>query len=165
MTVKKLYIMNCFAPCYEKTRGYEQIFGQQGRMVGIRIYRSIFQLRYQLNKYLYVWCMCDIFQSRKQLYNCKCPSVRPSVSQSVTKTPQPLRIKPICHFAYLLISWSDSYQPSCFWPLYLSAIWPAFATSKPFWLVFYSLMPPHWNLCEQRHNWQDKENWKENPQN
>ena len=23
-----------------------------------------------------------------------------------------------------------------YWPLYLQAIWPAFATSKPFWLVF-----------------------------
>ena len=24
---------------------------------------------------------------------------------------------------------------------------------------FYSIMPPHWNLCEQRQdNWQDKEN-------
>ena len=31
-------------------------------------------------------------------------SVRQSVRQSVTKTPQPLRIKPICHYAYLLIS-------------------------------------------------------------
>ena len=33
-------------------------------------------------------------------------------------------------------------------------------------ILFYSLMPPHWNLCEQRQdNWQDKKNWKENPQN
>ena len=25
---------------------------------------------------------------------------------------------------------------------------------------------PHWNLCGQRQdNWQDKENWKENPEN
>ena len=89
MTVKKLYIMNCFAPCYEKTRGYEQIFGQQGRMVGIRIYRSIFQLRYQLNKYLYVWCMGDIFQSRKRLYNHKCLFVRPFVRSSVRLKAKP----------------------------------------------------------------------------
>ena len=27
-----------------------------------------------------------------------------SISQSVTKTPQPLRIKSFCHYAYLLIS-------------------------------------------------------------
>ena len=31
-------------------------------------------------------------------------NVRPSVSLSVTKTPQPLKIKPICHYAYLWIS-------------------------------------------------------------
>ena len=31
-------------------------------------------------------------------------SVRLSVSPSEIKTPQPLRIKPICHYAYLLIS-------------------------------------------------------------
>ena len=33
-----------------------------------------------------------ILQSRKQLYIHKCPSVSQLVSQSVTKTPQPLRI-------------------------------------------------------------------------
>ena len=33
-------------------------------------------------------------------------------------------------------------------------------------IFFYSIMPHDWNLCEQRQdNWQDKENWKENPQN
>ena len=44
-----------------------------------------------------------------------CPSVSLSaclpVSPSEIKTPQPLRIKPICHYAHLLIS--HTYQPSC----------------------------------------------------
>ena len=43
------------------------------------------------------------------------------------------------------------------------ATFPTFTMGDNF---FYSMMPPHWNLCEQRQdNWQDKENWKENPQN
>jgi len=33
-----------------------------------------------------------------------CPSVCLSVCQSEIKTPQPLKIKPICHYTYLLIS-------------------------------------------------------------
>ena len=75
------------------------------------------------------------FQSRKQLYNSKCPSV----SLSVTKTPKPLRIMPISQIS--------AYQPSCqsaivplshhapppplsasqnhnYWPWCLSAIMP-----------------------------------------
>ena len=98
-----------------------------------------------------------------------------SVSPSEIKTPQPLRIKPICHYAYLLISqipishhanqlscqtatMPPPTQPLCqlaiipipishhhaYWPLYLSAICPAFATSKPFWLV--SLLVPFCNF-------------------
>ena len=90
-----------------------------------------------------------------------------SVSPSEIKTPQPLRIKPICHYAYLLISqipishhanqlscqtatMPPPTQPLCqlaiipipishhhaYWPIYLS-ICPAFATSKPFRLVFF----------------------------
>ena len=87
-------------------------------------------------------------------------SVRLSVCLSEIKTPHPLRIKPICHYAYLLISQipisHHANQPPCpppqplcqlviipipishhhaYWPLYLLAICPAFATSKPFRLV------------------------------
>ena len=87
-----------------------------------------------------------------------------SVCQSEIKTPQPLKIKPICHYTYLLISqmllsaiMPISYHPNlppcppplgysliipicishhhAYWPLYLLAICPAFATSKPFRLV------------------------------
>ena len=42
-----------------------------------------------------------LFQSQKQLYNYNCNL---SICLSITKPPQPLRIKPICHYAYLLIS-------------------------------------------------------------
>ena len=93
-------------------------------------------------------------------------SVCLSIHLSVIKTPQPLRIKPICSYAYLLISQIPishhanqlscqsatmpppqllcqlaiipipiSHHHAC-WPIYQSAICPAFATSKTFWLVF-----------------------------
>ena len=43
MTVKKLHIMNNFAMKRQEddSRECEQIIGQKGRMVGIRIYRLI----------------------------------------------------------------------------------------------------------------------------
>ena len=67
-----------------------------------------------------------------------------------------LTIKPINHRAY----WQSSLL--IIEPINL---WSSFVTFKPFGL-FYLLMPPHWNLCEQRQDyWQDKENWKENPHN
>ena len=46
------------------------------------------------------YVQCHSFQSRKQLYDRKCPSVCPSV----TETPQPLRIAPIGHRAYQPLS-------------------------------------------------------------
>ena len=65
------------------------------------------------------WTIWNLtFQSRKQVYNCKCLSVSPSVKE----TPQHLRIKSICYYALLLISQMIlhiAYQPS-----YLSAITP-----------------------------------------
>ena len=77
-------------------------------------------------------------------------SVRQSVRQSVTKTPQPLRIKPICHYAYLLISQTPishhANQPIipsshnyAYWLLDLLAICSSFATSKPFRLFMVSV--------------------------
>ena len=48
-------------------------------------------------------------------------SVCLSVSPSEIKPPQPLRIKPICHYAYLLIS-QIPMSHHANQPLYLSAI-------------------------------------------
>ena len=45
----------------------------------------------------------SIFQSRKRLYNRKCPSV----CLSITETPQPVRIAPIDHYQSLSLSTTD----------------------------------------------------------
>ena len=68
-----------------------------------------FPLLLRKSALVYVICfhlfISYFYQLQKQLYNHQCLSVCPSsVQPSEIKTPQPLRIKPIWHYAYLSIS-------------------------------------------------------------
>ena len=53
----------------------------------------------------------------------------------ISHSPPPSYIMPISNYSYQP-QWPISHHaPLALWPLYLSANWPAFATSKPFRLV------------------------------
>ena len=63
-------------------------------------------------------------------------NVRLSVSPSVRPSQKPLSLSKSSLSAIML---TFSQIPISHHANHISAIWPAFATSKPFWLVFYSM--------------------------